>query len=65
VVKNDVISNKKKFLSIVPHGKTYHFINEKLIESNYMSDQFRGILPYNIIILYGSIPLALDYSITI
>ena len=29
-----------KFLGMVPRGKTYYFINEKLIESNYVSDRF-------------------------
>ena len=40
VVRNDGISNEKKFLGIVPRSRTYHFINGKLIESNYKSDQF-------------------------
>ena len=40
MVKNDGTPDNKKFLDIVPHGKTYHFINGKLIESNYVSDQF-------------------------
>jgi len=40
VVRNDGTPDNKKFLDIVPHGKTYHFINGKLIESNYVSDRF-------------------------
>ena len=40
VVRNDGIPDNKKFLDIVPRGKTYHFINGKLIESNYVSDRF-------------------------
>ena len=39
-VRNDGTPDNKKFLDIVPCGKTYYFINEKLIESNYVSDQF-------------------------
>ena len=40
VVRNDGTPDNKKFLDIVPRGKTYHFINGKLIESNYVSDRF-------------------------
>ena len=39
-VRNDDTPDDKKFLDIVPRGKTYHFINGKLIESNYVSDRF-------------------------
>jgi len=39
-VRNDGTPDDKKFLDIVPRGKTYHFINGKLIESNYVIDQF-------------------------
>ncbi|GET61028.1 hypothetical protein GLOIN_2v1846829 [Rhizophagus irregularis DAOM 181602=DAOM 197198] len=39
-VRNDGTPDDKKFLDIVPRGKTYHFINGKLIESNYVSNQF-------------------------
>ena len=39
-VRNDGTPDNKKFLDIVPRGKTYHFINGKLIESNYVSDRF-------------------------
>src|SRR5207237_8100014 len=38
-VRNDGTPDDKKFLDIVPRGKTYHFINGKLIESNYVSDR--------------------------
>ncbi len=48
VVRNDDTSDDKKFLDIVPHGKTYHFINEKLIESNYVSDRFYAENKHNI-----------------
>ena len=40
VMRNDGTPDNKKFLDIVPRGKTYHFINGKLIESNYVSDRF-------------------------
>ena len=40
VVRNDGTPDNKKFLDIVPRGKTYHFINGKLIESNYVRDRF-------------------------
>ncbi len=40
VIRNNGISNKKKFLDIVPCSRIYYFINRKLIESNYKSDQF-------------------------
>ena len=40
VVRNDGTPDNKKFLDIVPHGKTYHFINGKLTESNYVSYRF-------------------------
>ena len=40
MVRNDGTPDNKKFLDIVPRGKTYHFINGKLIESNYVSEQF-------------------------
>ena len=39
-MRNDGTPDNKKFLDIVPCGKTYHFINGKLIESNYVSDRF-------------------------
>src|SRR5256885_16100043 len=51
VVRNDGTPDDKKFLDIVPRGKTYHFINGKLIESNYVSDRFYVENKYNIILL--------------
>src|SRR3954451_7492577 len=39
-MRNDNTSDNKKFLDIIFCDKTYHFINGKLIESNYVSDQF-------------------------
>ena len=39
-MRNDDISDNIKFLGMIPHGKTYHFINRKLIESNYVINQF-------------------------
>ena len=39
-MRNNGIPDEKKFLGIVSHGRTYYFINRKLIESNYKSDQF-------------------------
>ena len=48
VVRNNGTPDNKKFLDIVPHGKTYHFINGKLIESNYMSGRFYAENKYNI-----------------
>jgi hypothetical protein len=40
VVRNDGTPDNMKFLGMVPRGKTYYFINGKLIESNYTIDQF-------------------------
>ena len=60
-VRNDGTPDDKKFLDIVPHGKTYHFINGKLIESNYVSNRFyvenkhnifRLVFKYNQIYFY-------------
>ena len=48
MVRNDGTPDNKKFLDIVPHGKTYHFINGKLIESNYVSDRFYAENKHNI-----------------
>ncbi len=48
VVRNDGTPNNKKFLDIVPRDKTYHFINGKLIKSNYVSDQFYTENKHNI-----------------
>ena len=48
VVRNDGTPDDKKFLDIVPRGKTYHFINGKLIESNYVSDRFYAENKHNI-----------------
>src|SRR2546421_12014193 len=48
VVRNDSTPDNKKFLDIVPRGKTYHFINGKLIESNYVSDRFYAENKHNI-----------------
>ena len=39
-MRNDDTPDDKKFLDIVSYGKTYHFINGKLIESNYVSNRF-------------------------
>ena len=39
-VRNDGTPDNMKFLGMVPCGKTYYFINGKLIESNYVNDQF-------------------------
>ena len=39
-VRNDGTPDNMKFLGMVPRGKTYYFINGKLIESNYVADQF-------------------------
>ena len=47
-MRNDGTPNDKKFLDIVPRDKTYHFINEKLIESNYVSDRFYAKNKHNI-----------------
>ena len=47
-VRNDGTPDDKKFLDIVPRGKTYHFINGKLIESNYVSDRFYAENKHNI-----------------
>jgi len=47
-VRNDGTPDDKKFLDIVPRDKTYHFINEKLIESNYVSDRFYAKNKHNI-----------------
>ena len=47
-MRNDGTPDDKKFLDIVPRGKTYHFINGKLIESNYVSDRFYVENKYNI-----------------
>ncbi len=48
IVRNDSISDNKKFLDIIPCSKTYHFINRKLIEFNYMSNWFYVENKYNI-----------------
>ena len=39
-MRNNNIPIKKKFLNIISHIRIYYFINRKLIESNYKSDQF-------------------------
>ena len=48
VVRNDSTPDDKKFLDIVSHSKTYHFIDGKLIESNYVSDRFYAENKHNI-----------------
>ena len=48
MMRNDGTPDNKKFLNIVPCGKTYHFINGKLIESNYVRDQFYAENKHNI-----------------
>jgi len=40
VVRNDGTPDNMKFLGMVSRSKTYYFINGKLIESNYVIDQF-------------------------
>lgn len=40
MVRNDSISDNKKFLDIISYGKTYYFINGKLIKFNYINDWF-------------------------
>ena len=47
-MRNDGTPDNKKFLDIIPCGKTYHFINGKLIESNYVSDRFYTENKHNI-----------------
>ncbi len=47
-MKNNSIFNDKKFLDIISCNKVYHFINKKLIKSNYMSDRFYVKNKYNI-----------------
>jgi hypothetical protein len=48
VMRNNGTPDDKKFLDIVPHGRTYYFINGKLIESNYKIDYFYMENQYNI-----------------
>ncbi len=48
MIRNDDTPDNKKFLDIVSHDKIYHFINGKLIESNYMSDRFYAENKHNI-----------------
>ena len=48
MVRNDDTPDNKKFLDIVSRDKTYHFINGKLIESNYVSNRFYTENKHNI-----------------
>ena len=47
-MRNDGTPDNKKFLDIIFCNKIYHFINGKLIESNYVSDQFYTENKHNI-----------------